>query len=1021
MPRWITIVLLLLFPLLHSAQVKPYSFRKLSINEGLSQSSVVDILIDTAGFVWLATQDGLNRFDGKDFTVFPKNFDDVTLPTGNQLGKIIAGTNNELWLITSGGKLEKFNLYTQRFTGIPSMGNKKLPTADITCFEENNTEKWIGTKHEGLYYYNQADKRFLHFSNNSSPVSLADNMIQALFRDSEKNRWVLTPAGITRIKNDLSSSTSFAVTHSSGMTEDAGQNLWLGTFGKGLYLKKKNDPSFTPFHGFGDKDNLPADLIIETLFADKTGRIWIGTYGNGLFIIDNNNRSIQHAVNDKRDPFSLGYNDVLTIRQDKQGGIWIGTDGGGVSYYDERLNNFTTFSKNNLPENISIEQVRSVTTDKEGNTWAGTSNSGLTFLGKDKNEMRTFRFNPFNKGIAHYERIVSLLADDTGDLWIGSQGNGLMIMNGQTKEIKRKMNPDATGSSYFPDHTIWCMLAGENGNVWAGTRNQGLCLINKNIGLIKKLDRSGDAANQLLENNIRTLIYINDSTICIGFENKGLQLLNINTYQLSSINSTAASKLFNGETVIRSTCFRDGILWIGTFGRGLIAIELASGKTINIREPQGLPNNTVYGIEPDESGSLWISTNKGICRMRIPKVFETINAGFFTNFKSTDGLQSNEFNTGAHYKAPDGKLYFGGVNGLTSFDPSRLSRINQSVAVLINQVLVDNQPYTSDTVITYKKLLHFSHSQNSLSFNFAAVDIIWAGSLTYFYQLAGYDDDWIDAGNRNYAAYTNLPPGRYTFRVRAARHFSDNNNPVTLLTIIIDPPFWKKWWFILLCVFAVAGILYGFYRYRISQLMQLQTVRNRIASDLHDDIGSALTNISILSELSRKNIHHEQEATVFLDRISEEVNNSGQALDDIVWSINTDNDSLEQTVARMRRYTAEVFDAAGIAYSLQFDEKFASRKLNMEQRRDFLLIFKELVNNIYKHAHAKNVQIKTGIEKNKLFMNIQDDGRGFDPKEPTHRNGIRNIQQRVNKWNGGLFIDSAPGKGTLTRFNFYIA
>ena len=216
------------------------------------------------------------------------------------------------------------------------------------------------------------------------------------------------------------------------------------------------------------------------------------------------------------------------------------------------------------------------------------------------------------------------------------------------------------------------------------------------------------------------------------------------------------------------------------------------------------------------------------------------------------------------------------------------------------------------------------------------------------------------------------------------------------------------------------GILYAFYRYRINQLMKMQRIRNRIASDLHDDIGSSLTNISILSELSKKNLQQQNNAEPFLNRITEEVQHAAQDLDDIVWSINTNEDSLDQMVARMRRYAAEIFDAAGIEYVLQFDEQFAHRKLNMEQRRDFFLVFKEAVNNIYKHAQACKVHIRVWLSSNQLHMKIEDNGKGFDTSVLTHRNGIRNLQQRAEKWRGKARIDSLEGQGTTIDINFPI-
>jgi signal transduction histidine kinase len=225
---------------------------------------------------------------------------------------------------------------------------------------------------------------------------------------------------------------------------------------------------------------------------------------------------------------------------------------------------------------------------------------------------------------------------------------------------------------------------------------------------------------------------------------------------------------------------------------------------------------------------------------------------------------------------------------------------------------------------------------------------------------------------------------------------------------------WQNAWFIIICIVVLAAVLYAFYRYRINQLIQLQQVRNRIATDLHDDIGTTLTNISILSELIRKNLYRKDQAELFLNRITEEVVRSSQALDDIVWSINTKNDTLEETVARMRRYAAEVLDAANITYFLQLDEQFEHYKLSMEQRRDCFLVFKESINNIYKHAKARNVFIRVWIDKGQLHMVIQDDGKGFDITTLTHRNGIKNIRNRIQRWHGSITMTSAEGEGTVT-------
>lgn len=240
------------------------------------------------------------------------------------------------------------------------------------------------------------------------------------------------------------------------------------------------------------------------------------------------------------------------------------------------------------------------------------------------------------------------------------------------------------------------------------------------------------------------------------------------------------------------------------------------------------------------------------------------------------------------------------------------------------------------------------------------------------------------------------------------------------MEIRVRPPFWQTWWFIALCILSLAGLLYAFYRYRISQLMKVQQIRHRIATDLHDDIGSALTNISLLSELSRKSLTKGNDAGTFLDRISEEVQSSGQALDDIVWSINTNNDTLEQMVARMRRYAAEIFDGADIRYEFDMSIPSTQRRLNMEQRRDCFLAFKEILNNIYKHARALNVRIRLTMEGSSFRIEVSDDGKGFDTRAVTQRNGLKNIRLRVDKWRGAARIESSAS-GTRVAVEFPLA
>ena len=985
-------ILIFCIPVAVSGQSRSFSFRTIGINQGLSQSCVIDIAFDSLGFAWFATQDGLNRYDGKDFLVFPKNFDDITTHTGSRLGKLVTGKAGTLWMLTNGGRLEKMDLHDHRFT------DASLDA--ITCiYEDTRHDQWLGTAGKGIIY------RPANASTPAPAITLPSPSVSQITQDKDGRYWILTNNG--GLVFDAAAHTQHTFLPGipcSAVGQDKKGDYWLGTYGKGLYKRTGKDTVFRPFI------TLPADLIIETITVDRNGRIWIGTYGNGLFLVED--ERVDHFLADKSDPFSLPYNDILCIREDPYGGIWIGTDGGGVAQYNARFSNFSLLSRENVPGNMAIEQVRAITTGLQKGIWIGTSNKGLSYVDQSTGRFTAFSLPPYKKGISNYERVVSLFTDREGDCWVGTQGNGLLIMDGKTGTVKKHLHPDGDRPLRLPDHTIWCMLPDTGSLVWIGTRNGGLCLVDKHKGLLHIYDTA------LPENNIRALTRIDDSTICIGFENKGIRLLNC--YTGAMLPEASVAPALQNTFTLKCLFYQHPKLWVGTLGKGLFIYDLQTHKLTCISEKEGLPNNTVYGILPDHYGSFWMSTNKGLCRFHPPIDLDHTDKSHFTVFTHEDGLQSNEFNTGAYHEGRDGQLFFGGVNGLTMFHPTRLTVDGQQPGVVLTGIMVNNAPLPDETVAAYQKKLNLSYQQNALSFSFAALDFVAGNKITYYYRLQPYESGWIEAGHRNYVAYTNLSPGNYTFQVKAVSPFSRGDGRIATLEIRVPPPFWQTWWFIALCMLSAVSLLYAFYRYRISQLMKVQQIRHRIATDLHDDIGSALTNISLLSELSRKSLTKGNDTGLFLDRISEEVQSSGQALDDIVWSINTNNDTLEQMVARMRRYAAEIFDGADIRYEFDTSIPSAQRRLNMEQRRDCFLAFKEILNNIYKHAHAFNVRIRLNTEGGSFRMEVSDDGKGFDTRAVTHRNGLKNIRLRVDKWGGATHVESSNA-GTVVSVRFPMA
>jgi len=1006
-----SLILALLFQYLCTfAQQNSILFRNIGLNEGLSQSSVIDIAFDAKGMVWMATQDGLNRYNGKNFLTVDRKFDDKTSGTSSRLGKIESAGDHFLWILVKGGHLERFDLINHTFLRAEIFSGKTREV--IVCFyPEKDGKLWMGTESGKLYEYDSYTEKVIRQI--ILPVTTSQPVINTFFKDSRGRLWIIGST-IGYLDNNRVNNVAFGplkskeTTSYSCMAEDKEGNLWLGSWGKGLFVKKKTEARFQQFKGY-KTGALPSDLVIEAILADESNRIWIGTYGKGLFIVDTKGRKLEQLVNDRRNPFSIAFNDVLSIKQDAHQGIWIGTDGGGLSYFNQSGNKFKLFTDQTVPPDVEISLVRSITTDKEGNIWVGTTNKGLTQINDKLARYKTWHFPAYRKSISNPDRIVSLFNDGAEILWVGTQGNGLILFDVNKGKVIKRLHPDASSALKIPDGTVWCLYPHRKNEVWIGTQSSGLCLVNAESGLVARYIPGGGLHH--FSDAIRAMVSINDSTLCIGFEKTGLLLFNTVRKSFYEIGSKDISSFFSVETSVKCLYYSDSVLWVGTGGRGILTYNIATRKTSLITEKDGLPNNTIYGILPGPDHFLWASTNKGLSCFNASIAKQSVKSFQFTNYTAEQGLQENEFNTGAFHKSSGGMLLFGGINGLNVFDPSKFNEVRRTAPVVFTHILIDNKAVGNETAVPFLKEVKLGYQNHSIMLNFAALNFPPLTQYHYYYKLDGYDQEWIDAGQRNYAAYMNVPANSYRFLVKHVQPGYANEGVVTEMRIDIDGPFWEKNWFIADLVLLFLGLVYCLYRYRIAQLSKLAQMRQGIATDLHDDIGSALSNINILSELSRKSLQNTTLAHIFLDRISEEVQTSSQSLDDIIWSVNTHNDNWEETFSRMRRYAAEVFENNNILYHLKLDEQVGTAKLNMGKRRDIFLIYKEILNNINKHAEATEVNIEMCFKEKKLMMTICDNGKGFDKSKQTHRNGLKNLARRIACWKGSLIID-ADDKGT---------
>ena len=578
---------------------------------------------------------------------------------------------------------------------------------------------------------------------------------------------------------------------------------------------------------------------------------------------------------------------------------------------------------------------------------------------------------------------------------------------------------DRNDSTTIGSNRVWALLEDRDRTIWVGTDGGGLNrVIRTESGdprqvRFQRLVHDPKDLYSLSNNTIRAMIEV-EGDLWIGTFGGGLNRLDpvsmkFTRYQ-NDIDDPAS--LSNNRIFSLLAC-REGYLWIGTDGGGLNRLDPRSGVFKHYIEKDNLPNNVVYGILEDEAGHLWLSTNNGLAR------FDPRNESF-RNYDVDDCLQSPEFNQGAYFRGKSGRMYFGGINGLNIFYPA----------------MVNDNPFTPPIVISnFKKFdesmslaggskqpLRIGPNENFFSFEFAALDYTNPAKNQYAYMLEGFDADWIYSGNRRYASYTNLDGGTYTFRVKGSNSDRVWNEQGISLSIKVVPPFWKTWWFRLLGVVLLVGTVVLIYRNRVKKLLALERTRLRIARDLHDEVSATLSSISYFAQAIRNAMPDKLEELPrrFLGLITESATEAQDAMNDIIWSINPENDQWDQLLAKFQRFASDLFENRDIRYEMTLPEQLPVIRLNMEKRRGFWLIFKEMATNAARHSQASRIRIDISTKGRTVVLKVEDNGKGFDPAVPTSRNGVKNIHARAQALNGNLSLHTAVGSGTRWELTFDI-
>jgi ligand-binding sensor domain-containing protein/signal transduction histidine kinase len=803
-------------------------FETISVDQGLSQSTVNIIAEDDHGFLWFGTWDGLNRYDGFQFKVFKHDPEDATSISNNTIRDILLDRDGVLWIGTDGGlnQFEREKEQFQRYQYNPENQDSISNNVVSRIFEDSSGHLWIGTLGGGLDLFDPHNEKFIHYRNlPTNPASLSSNIVWDIYEDSSGTLWIATPNGLNRLdrqtggfihyKHDPQNPNSLADNDVRTIFADQTTTLWVGTYGGGLDRFIPSTGQF--FHHHHDSENLNSlsDNEVRVIREDLSGAIWVGTSSGLNQYRQQSDDFIRYNPGDQEVSSSTA---ILDIYQDSSGVYWIATSGGGLQYFDHSLLRFVHIYRHpNLPASLSNEDVTSILEDQDGFLWVGTQ-AGLNRYDPSSGLFTYYNLDSQNPSSRPDATISAILQDREGHIWIGTS-KGLYLYE-QKKDhffpFVTDPNPFIRNVGELPsidlsEVPVNIITQDSQGVIWIGSNGTGLIRLNPANKRVIVYPYGENDPESLNGATVLSIFEDQSGTLWIGTLRGGLNRFDPHTeYFRHYLSDPGDPQSLSDNTVTVITQDQSGALWIGT-SAGLNKFDPIDQSFVQYREKDGLPNEFIHGIIEDDQGYLWISTNNGLSR------FDPLSETF-KNFSPRDGLQSNQFNQGAYFKSQTGELYFGGINGFNFFKPDQILENPYIPPIVLTGLTQGGETIDAGVAPEYLQELTLSWPRNYFEFEFAALSFIQPENNSYAYKLENFDQDWTNIGNRRYGRYTNLPGGTYTLRLKGSNNDGLWNEIGSSIQVTVIPPFWETTWFRWGAAFVIVfGVFVG-YRLRMHNI-----------------------------------------------------------------------------------------------------------------------------------------------------------------------------------------------------------
>ena len=1057
--------LLLLASLTQPLAGQELVFDHLNEKNGLSQNYVNCLLQDREGFLWIGTQDGLNRYDGKEFRVFRHFAADTASLSSSYIHCLFEDEKGQLWVGTQFG-LNRFDAETETFQQhIREQADWPEAENNILCgTADGRGFIWYGAYH-GLFRLQPETGETLHFLPDSSDASsISHHVIWRVDTDDQGRLWIGTNGGLNILtdaenfhfeKFQPNPSDPHAISSNKiwGFAQNENYTIWLAANnGVNLAIPEGQSWKFRHFQHEPDNPNSLSHNFIQTLLAEGNNRLWVGTYDGGLNELifpegDKNSPIFRRYLHDERKPFSLRHNEVRALLRDRSGILWVGT-AAGLDKVDEHSHKFQLVQQRpDDPRSLSGDHVQAILRDSRGDLWIGTRGGGLNRLSKANFEKKNFQFevfrhDPGNPASLSHDDVFGLYEDRHGYLWISTY-DGLNFIHLPTfgaNPVFRSFNVE-DGLSY---KFIYQVFERENGEHWVASYGR----------LNRMFFDSGHPERTMFQqydmDTERGDALVNASTFSLAGDRFGQ--LWVSTFSgISKLISSEGKGIFENYTKkhgdpaslsdnYAAQLFLDkkGRLWAATNGGLNYLRQTSASEPVTFRSfgvETGLPAGIVNGIAEDGEGKLWLSTSGGLVHFD-PEIAlgETGESPVLKVYDYRDGLQGNEFVERSVFQDTGGVLFFGGINGFNFFKPTELAGNQYVPGVAFTEFRLFNKTVRPgpgkhnplEKAINHTRQITLRHWQNVFSFRFAALSFSQPEKNSYAFKMEGFDEDWNFSGNVSLATYTNLSPGSYTFKVKAANNDGIWNESPAEIAICILPPPWLTWWAYLLYGLILGGLLYGVYKFRVRQKIRAvkeeariekvrfeerELLRKQNAADFHDELGHRLTKISLFLELA------ERQGTPgalgkYLSKVKQHTAGLSTGIRDLIWTLDPEQDSLLQTLIRLREFGGKLFEEPAITFQARgVAERLEEVRLESDVRKHLLLIFKEAMNNCLKYSEATQAILEVKNVGGGIQISFQDNGKGFDTAARSPGYGLRNMQERARKIGAKFELKTQPGEG----------